>query len=175
VVQVGQDAKNVGEQLASGETVVVKDLKALSTNVVGDIGEGYVIGKLKGEGYTDVIQIQNASGHGVDIIARDPDTGKVKVMEVKTTRTGRAPRLSGGENGQIQGGVKYTKKRLDLAIAGNYGPAAKAQAKQAQQWIDDASKSNKISYEVQQVLLKQGDGGVVTAQLGINKLWGASP
>lgn len=32
----------------------------------------------------------------------------------------------------------------------------------------------KANYDVQQVLLKQGDGGVVTATLGINKTWVAS-
>ncbi len=124
----------------------------------------------KKTGYTDVVQIQNASGHGVDIIARNPDTGEVKVMEVKTTTVGASAKLS---SAQKAGGKAYTESRLEEALGGNYGSQAEADALKAQQWMKQAGPNN-TRFEVQQVLLTQGDGGVVAAKLGINKPWGAS-
>lgn len=166
VVNVGDEAKNVGEALAKGRTVITKDLKALSGNVVGDIGEGFVKGDLEKQGYTEVVQIQNAQGHGVDIIAHNPETGEVKVIEVKTTRKSRSLSLS---KKQRMGGKKYTEDHITEARKGNYGPDAKAQAQKAKEWIQDA-KGN-ITYEAQQVRLFQGDGGVVTAKIVKTKPW----
>lgn len=108
------------------------------------------------------MQIKNANGHGVDIIAHNPSTGEVKVVEVKTTRFGRYPSLSAD---QSQGGELYTNSRLKAALK---SPATRADALAAQEWLENSTSTN---YEVQQVLLHQGDGGVVTAKLGINKPW----
>ncbi|NJM79747.1 MAG: hypothetical protein HC854_09190 [Flavobacterium sp.] len=47
------------------------------------MGEAKVIENLKAQGYTDVVQVQNNSSHGVDVIARNPLTGEVKCIEVK--------------------------------------------------------------------------------------------
>jgi hypothetical protein len=112
-------------------------------------------------------QFFNANGHGVDIIARKPDgsaDGSVKVVEVKTTRVNKAPSLS---KPQQMGGKDYTDSRLEVALK---NPATMADALKAQEWLKNSTSTD---YEVQQVRLTQGEGGIVTAQLGISKAWGA--
>lgn len=84
-------AEQVGEDIANGKTVIVQNLKSLSNKRIGDLGEGYAIGELKKAGYDHVVQIQNASGHGVDIIAHNSSTDEVRVIEVKTTTGDKAP------------------------------------------------------------------------------------
>ena len=163
------EANQIGEDLASGKTVILKDLKSISNKRIGDIGEGYVIGDLKKQGFDQVVQIQNRSGNGVDVIARNSQTGEVRVIEVKTTRGNTLPGLS---NKQKLGGAKYTGSRLKRAIAGKYEPTTTpAQAEEAQNWIKQASAQNKLIYKVQGVHLQQGNGGVVTAKLGRLKDW----
>ena len=113
------EANQIGQDLASGKTVILKDLKSISNKRIGDIGEGYVIGDLKKQGFDQVVQIQNRSGNGVDVIARNSQTGKVRVIEVKTTRGNTLPGLS---IDQKLGGAEYTRRRLKRAIAGKYQP-----------------------------------------------------
>jgi Predicted endonuclease distantly related to archaeal Holliday junction resolvase len=171
VVQIvtTDDAEQVGEDIANGKTVIVQNLKSLSNKRIGDLGEGYAIGELKKAGYDHVVQIQNASGHGVDIIAHDSSTDEVRVIEVKTTKGDKAPGLS---EYQKEGAEKYTQDRLDLAEEGRYAPTTtKAQATAAKGWIAKAKAAGKLHYEVQPVFLRQGDDGVVAARLGPSRTW----
>lgn len=176
VVNVKQEAKNVGEALARGRTVITKDLKTLGDNVVGDIGEGYIKGYLeKEEGYTEVVAIQNAQGHGVDIIARKPD-GTTLSEEVKSTRDENAPlqlssRPSKSGISQKSGGKEFTMDRLNRIIKESKDPDLVAKAKIARDWIQQAEKEEKMTYKAQQVILEQDHDGVVTARLGKSKPW----
>lgn len=164
------DAEQVGEDIANGKTVIVQNLKSLSNKRIGDLGEGYAIGELKKAGYDHVVQIQNASGHGVDIIAHNSSTDEVRVIEVKTTTGDKAPGLS--EYQRKEGAEEYTRKRLDKAKAGDYQPTTtKAQAEDAQKWIGQAKAAGKLHYKVQPVYLSQGDDGVVAARLGPSRTW----
>lgn len=66
-------------------------LRSLSSREVGAIGEDAARKFLAQNGYTDIIAIQNASGHGIDLIGRKGDS--IGVFEVKTTKglRGRKP------------------------------------------------------------------------------------
>ena len=71
---------------------------------------------MAGQGFDEVVAVQNNSGHGVDLIGRNSTTGEVKVWEVKTTDGNSAPSLSRDQS--KLGGEKFTKDRLDRASAG---------------------------------------------------------
>ena len=75
----------VGE-VASGAAKV-------ATGALGRQGESLIARQLETRGYTDIVQIQNASGHGIDIVARNK-VGELRFFEVKTSTTGVAGRLS---------------------------------------------------------------------------------
>ncbi|NJM79744.1 MAG: hypothetical protein HC854_09175 [Flavobacterium sp.] len=122
--------------------------QGVSTKAKGDIGEAKVIENLKAQGYTDVVQVQNNSGHGVDVIARNPLTGEVKCIEVKAN----ASKLSAD---QKLGGEKFVESRLKRATEakGHYkippnSEQMKIDAQKAQKWIENSPKTD---YEVHQV------------------------
>jgi hypothetical protein len=121
--------------------------QGVSTKAKGDIGEAKVIEKLKADGYTDIVQVQNKSGHGVDVIGRNAK-GEVKCVEVKANTS----RLSEAQQG---GGKKFVKERLQRAVDGNghykippNSEQMKIDAQKAQEWIKDSPKTD---YEVHRV------------------------
>ena len=63
------------------------------TQLTGKLGEGVARRWLSGQGYTDIVAIQNRSGHGLDIVARTPDS-RIAFFEVKTTSVGEISNLS---------------------------------------------------------------------------------
>lgn len=63
------------------------NLSTWSKQKIGDTGEVIATNMVKGSGYTDVISIQNASGNGIDIIAKNRQ-GDYVYMEVKSSKTG---------------------------------------------------------------------------------------
>lgn len=122
--------------------------EGVSTKAKGDIGEAKVVENLKAQGYTDVVQVQNNSGHGVDVIARNPLTGEVKCVEVKANTS----RLS---EAQQRGGEEFVNDRLQRAVDGNghykippNSEQMKIDAQKAQEWIQDSPKTD---YEVHRV------------------------
>jgi Holliday junction resolvase-like predicted endonuclease len=131
-----------------GEFDAFEEGRDLGNNRVGSLGEQAVIDRLTAEGYTEILQIQNNSGHGVDIIARNPLTGEVKAVEVKANQS----RLS---EDQAEGGEWYVEDRLRRAANGERGygvppnpPELPTNARTAQQWIEDAPR---VDYEVHRV------------------------
>lgn len=131
--------------------------EGLSNKVKGEIGEAAVIENLKTEGYTDFVQVQNNSGHGVDIIARNPSTGDVKCIEVKTNTS----RLS---TDQAKGGKVFVESRLNRVEEGKghykippNSKQMKIDAETAQGWIDEAPK---VDYEVHNVKLDNVTGEI---------------
>ncbi len=168
----GQSVNKVNEESqAKGEKT--KDGNAYEENISskrkGEIGEAKVIEDLKAQGYTDVVQVQNNSGHGVDIIARNPITNEVKCIEAKTNSSP----LSEAQN---LGGKKFVQDRLDRAVSGKghykippNPPEVKTNAQKAKDWIQDA---NKVDYEVHRIKVDN-----VTGQTGTTTVtkWDAKP
>lgn len=134
----------------------------LGNSVVGGIGEQVVVDRLVAEGYTEVLQIQNNSGHGVDVIARNPTNGHVKCIEVKANSS----QLS---EAQKLGGEWYVQDRLNRAATGarGYGvppnpPELPGNARQAQGWIEDAPQ---VDYEVHRVPVDRTAGTAGTPEV----------
>jgi len=114
---------------------------------------------MAGQGFDEVVAVQNNSGHGVDLIGRNSTTGEVKVWEVKTTDGNSAPSLS---HAQAElGGEDFTKDRLDRAVTGkgNYRkvPEARKNAEKAIEWIEDAGGN--VRYEKREVFVEDPDKG----------------
>jgi Holliday junction resolvase-like predicted endonuclease len=140
-----------------GEFDAFEEGRDLGNNRVGSLGEQAVVDRLTAEGYTEILQIQNNSGHGVDIIARNPLTGEVKAVEVKANQS----RLS---EDQAEGGEWYVEDRLRRAANGERGygvppnpPELPTNARTAQQWIEDAPR---VDYEVHRVDVDRVTGDV---------------
>ncbi len=138
-----------------GEFEAFEETRDLGNNRVGALGEQAVINRLVADGFTDILQIQNNSGHGVDIIARNPVTGEVKAVEVKANTSGLNP-------DQRRGGEWYVNDRLRRAANGERGygvPPNSADlptnARRAQQWIEDAPN---VDYEVHRVPVDRTTG-----------------
>lgn len=136
--------------------------EGISTKVKGDLGEARVIEDLKAKGFTEVVQVQNNSGHGVDVIARNPLTGDVKCIEVKANSS----KLSAD---QQLGGKEYVKNRLDRATSnkGHYkippnSEQMRADALKAKEWIRDADN---VDYEVHQVPVDNATGVTGTPKI----------
>jgi hypothetical protein len=85
------------------------DLSKLTTKQLGDIGEALHTYDLVKAGHTDIVSIKNASGHGIDVVSRDP-TGKLQFDEVKASATGQAK----GQHGDPE---HFIPDRLERAIA----------------------------------------------------------
>jgi len=74
------------------------DVTKLTSREVGAIGEALVVRDLVAEGYTDIVSIQNASNHGIDIVARNKG-GDLEFFEVKASAVGAAkPPVAGAQN-----------------------------------------------------------------------------
>lgn len=92
-------------------------LTSLSTREIGDIGEAITAHDLARRGYRDIVPIQNNSGHGNDLVATHPETGRQEVIEVKASVHGRARQQSGDPERLIAG-------RLNRAVLeeGHWAP-----------------------------------------------------
>jgi RHS repeat-associated protein len=114
---------------------------------------------LEGQGFKIVGSLQNRSGHGVDLIARDRN-GLLHFFEVKTSSGIRAPGLSVD---QAKGAASFAMSRLRRAAAGLgawgavHDPHSAARARALLTEI--ASSGGTVRGEVIQVTL--GDGRIV--------------
>lgn len=131
-------------------------VKGPSTREKGKCGEWLAKQDMGKEGFDEIVEVQNKSGHGVDLVGRNSQTGEVKVWEVKTTEGTRAPGLS-KEQAEL-GGEKFAEDRLKRAAngKGNYGkvPEAMDNAEKAQDWLKSAEKRNaKVAYEKRDVFI----------------------
>lgn len=150
--------------------------KSKKTGEKGKCGEWLAKQDMMQEGFDDVVAVQNNSGHGIDLIGRNSQTGEVKVWEVKTTDGPSAPGLS---KAQGMGGEKFTLSRLERAAAGqgNYGkvPEAMANAKKALGWLKKTG--GKATYEKREVFIDNIDKGCMKHpnRLSRSKPWNAKP
>ena len=115
-----------------------------ANNEKGKCGEWLAKQDLHNEGYTDIIEVQNKSGHGVDVMGRNAN-GDVKVYEVKTTDTNSAPPFS--KQQKSMGGKDFTDDRLGKAAngEGHYknSPQAKENALKGKRWLEGAGENGK--------------------------------
>lgn len=169
--EVAKDAKKADDASKAGGTSKAEkkpesgdgrkdtQVKNKRTGEKGKCGEWLARQDMMQEGFDDVIEVQNNSGHGIDLIGRNSKTGEVKVWEVKTTDGGSAPSLS--KDQREMGGEKYTNNRLERAAEGrgNYGkvPEAMANGEKAQKWLKGAG--NKVSYEKREVFIDDIEKG----------------
>jgi len=131
---------------------------------IGKCGEWLAKNDLREQGYDEILEVQNKSGHGVDVVGRNSQTGEVKVLEVKTTSTDAAPPLS--KDQREMGGKDYTDSRVERAAKGKghykNSPAARANALKVQGWLDDAGKlGNKVSHEKYDVFIEDPAQGCI--------------
>ena len=86
-----------------------------NTNPPGEIGaqgEAHWVNELHAKGFTEIVQIQNASGHGIDVVASDP-LGNIHFFEVKATDGSTAPPLSAEQGADPR---RFIESRLQRAI-----------------------------------------------------------
>ena len=158
-------AAKEGEEQAAAATAKSRDgakIKGTRSQKTGKCGEWLAKMDMAKEGFDEVIEVQNNSGHGVDLIGRNSKTGEVKVWEVKATETARAPSLSQGQ--AALGGERFTADRIGKAARGekNYGksPDAMRNAKAVKGWLDDAKDVGaKVSHERREVFIDDIDKG----------------
>ncbi|RBL90455.1 hypothetical protein [Chitinophaga flava] len=144
-------------EITGNDGEAFEDPVPLDNAIVGDIGEQAVVDRLIADGYIEILQIQNNSGHGVDIIGRNPTNGNVKAIEVKANSS----RLN---EAQKRGGEWFVEDRLERAANGRRGygvppnpPELPGNAIRAQQWIEDAPQ---VDYEVHRVPVDRFNGTV---------------
>jgi RHS repeat-associated protein len=93
-LEIGFTSAEVIRDITSQAGVIQFDVPNSSqTGGTGDRGEAIWIRELENKGFTDIIQIQNGSNQGIDVVARDP-RGMIHFFEVKATTTNTAPGLS---------------------------------------------------------------------------------
>lgn len=120
----------------------------LSNGAVGELAEQQALRDLREQGYTDQRVIQNPQGNGVDVIARNPDTGEVVFGEVKANGAVLSP------DQRDMGGPAYVRDRLERTINrqgewSNATPQQQRDAREALRWLDgDDVEFREIKYDV---------------------------
>jgi len=84
------------------------DLARLTARQLGDIGEAIHTYDLVRAGHTDIIAIKNNSGHGIDLVSRNP-AGELEFSEIKTSAVGQAK----GQRGNPE---EFIPERLQRAM-----------------------------------------------------------
>lgn len=99
----------VSFQQAVSYSVQGVPLTQLSRRQLGDIGEALHTFDLLKQGHTDIVSIKNASGHGNNIVSRNPQ-GELVFAEIKTSAQGKiiAPNTDAAE---------FVGRRLERAIS----------------------------------------------------------
>jgi len=115
-----------------------KNFKMKVGEKLGDFGENVVKAMLESKGFDEFYEVQNKSGNGVDIVARNSKTGEIMKAEVKTTQQDRL-----WDNGNMKeiplkgdqktmGGEKYSNDRLNRAANEEDGYTDGVSSKQAE-------------------------------------------
>ncbi len=131
------DLRNSGEF-----TVTAEELAKMSTKQIGDYGETITKRILEVAGYKDIKTIQNASGNGLDVIAR-LEGGQWVAFEVKTSTVGRIPDLS---ERQAKGVEWFVNDILSQASVkgGRYKHISNETRDMAKQVLKDFQSSNSV-------------------------------
>ena len=127
----------------------------------GRQGERIARRYLRGQGYEILGSIQNRSGHGIDIVARDA-SGALRFFEVKTTTGRTAPALRAD---QRRGVDYFVGSRLDRAAAPQgpwnavHDPHIVARADALRKEI---AKGNPGAIQGEVIEITLGDSGITT-------------
>jgi RHS repeat-associated protein len=139
-----------------GAAVLAGAVKGLSpmaarrtARALGAEGERFVLKHLEAKGYTEIRAIQNSSGHGIDVVARNT-AGELRFFEVKSTETLRSGRLSEAQ----QYTQKFIRSRLEQAVTGtgqwkNVDAASQKQARRVLRELDSGAPIKGIKVDVQ--------------------------
>jgi Holliday junction resolvase-like predicted endonuclease len=141
----------------------------------GKCGEQLAKQDLHNDGYTEVVEVQNKSGHGVDLVGRNAN-GDVRVLEVKTTDGAVAPPLQGAQ--AKLGGEAFTNDRLARAAGGSghyaNSPDATANAMKVQDWKSQAAKAaKKIEHFKHDVFIEDINKGCIKRKDSVSTEWTA--
>lgn len=108
-----RDSSVFAEKVEFGEALDISTkgatLTGLTTKQLGDIGEAIHTYDLVKAGHTDIVAVKNASGHGIDVVSRNP-AGELEFSEIKSSAQGQAK----GQRGDPE---EFITSRLDRAIA----------------------------------------------------------
>jgi Holliday junction resolvase-like predicted endonuclease len=117
----------------AGKTEAKGAATALSKKKIGDAAEAKAREDLKKQGFTDVAKVENKSGNGIDIVGRNPQTGEVKVVEVKANGSS----LNGL---QARGGPDNTERVLNTAekSKANTWKEAKGDVANVREWLQNS-------------------------------------
>lgn len=114
---------------------------------MSDMAEEEARKKFSNDGYEDQLVIQNPQGNGVDLIGRDPTTGKAIFGEVKSNGAGMSRDQSG------MGGPAYVRDRLNRVVSrsAEWKNATAKQVNDAQEaldWLDGEADFKEVKFDV---------------------------
>ena len=121
---------------------------------LGDFGEDVAADMYKSKGYDEFYAVQNKSGNGVDIVARNSENGNIVKAEVKTTKQDRLwndgnPREIPMSKAQKEmGGENYTNDRLNRAAKAEDGYTDGVSTQQAKEALKMQEKAELSGAEV---------------------------
>lgn len=148
-----------------------RKLSELTDPMVGDLGEAIVAHKMARQGYSDLVPIQNNSGHGNDLAGINPETGRWEVFEIKASVQGIA-RRQGGDPDEI------IVSRLEKADAekGLWAPknmweeqAAATARRLLDDFYDDSTRKLDIDPKWVRVNIERDADGRIVAEPEIEK------
>lgn len=144
-------------------------------NAIGRCGEHLAKQDLHKDGYTEIVEVQNKSGQGIDVVGRNSN-GDVRMLEVKTTEGAVAPPLRGAQ--ASMGGTGFTTDRLAKAAAGagHYAnsPDAIANAMKVQDWLIQAKRAGKkIEPLKHDVFIEDINNGCIKRKDSVSTPWTA--
>lgn len=138
LLRLGEGLQDIGGRFGKkiGRLTRKNDSSTLDHGLVGEVATYLVFHAAKSTGFLkEVTSIQNASGHGIDLLAKD--AGDVwRAFEVKTSISGRRRALSKKERiNQRSGPLAYVESRLERAANEN--------------WLGQGSTARRIYDEIQ--------------------------
>ena len=137
------DGHNGAASASSDEPFDHTKYKLKEGERLGDFGEDVAADMYKSKGYDEFYAVQNKSGNGVDIVARNSENGNIVKAEVKTTKQDRLwndgnPREIPMSKAQKEmGGENYTNDRLNRAAKGEDGYTDGVSTQQAEKALED--------------------------------------
>ena len=150
-----KDGTQNGTDSASGDASFdYTQYKLKDGEKLGDFGENVAADMYKGKGYDEFYAVQNKSGNGVDVVARNSETGNMVKAEVKTTKQDRLwndgnPREIPMSKAQKEmGGENYTNDRLNRAAKGEDGYTDGVSSQQAKEALKMQEKAELSGAEV---------------------------
>ena len=111
------------------DPVLQYDPLGLDTHI-GDAGERAATRHLEESGFEVIGPIQNRSGHGIDLVYRDPTSGRVHIAEVKANSASLSP-------AQARGADAYGHSRLSRSADWEMSPESRRAREALSEWVED--------------------------------------